>query len=152
MDMKYLPGRVLLRFGFIRHTKTLVSESSCSLRSTGEQLSKCHRRPFFRKKVLQRNLAKFRVKYEINPLSNLNLAWEICEAFFCWLFFYLFVLSFWAEFTDCSALSQMKWYTASSNPKFDLIIKKSYLMQTKTFNQNSFNDSNYSVMFKDEVF
>ena len=57
------------------------------------QMSKCHLRPFFSKKVLQRNLAKFRVKYEINPLSNLNLAWEICEAFFLLTFFFTYSYS-----------------------------------------------------------
>ena len=71
--------------------------------------------PFFPQKSFAKKFSKIQGQIWNNPLSNLNLAWEICEAFFCWLFAYLFVLSFWAEFTDCSALSQMKWYTASQN-------------------------------------
>ena len=62
--------------------------------------------PFFPQKSFAKKFSKIQGQIWNNPLSNLNLAWEICEAFFCWLFFYLFILSFWAEFTDCSALSQ----------------------------------------------
>ena len=50
--------------------------------------------PFFPQKSFAKKFSKIQGQIWNNPLSNLNLAWEICEAFFCWLFFYLFVLSF----------------------------------------------------------
>ena len=128
--MKYLPGRVLLRFGFFRHTKTLVSESSCSLRSTGVQMSKCHRRPFFRKKSFAKKFSK--IQGQINPLSNLNLA---CEALFFVDFFTYSYSVFGLSSLIYSALSQMKWYTASQNPKSNSIITdKIFLMDSVNSN------------------
>ena len=43
--------------------------------------------PFFPQKSFAKKFSKIQGQIWNNPLSNLNLAWEICEAFFCWLFF-----------------------------------------------------------------
>ena len=89
--------------------------------------------PFFPQKSFAKKFSKIQGQIWNNPLSNLNLAWEICEAFFCWLFFLLIhtQLLGWVYWLLSSQSNEMIHSVPKPN---SIITDKIFLMALVTFN------------------
>ena len=131
--MKYLPGRVLLRFGFIRHTKQHLF---LNLPGPSDRLGANVIYALFPQKSFAKKFSKIQGQI-ILWRSFVKFKSRVRSFFF--VDFLLILLSFWAEFTDLFTQLWAKMIHSVPNPESYLSI---------TFHLMIFN---YTVIFNHEV-